>query len=345
MRVDIFDYDLPVEKIATSPARPRDASRLLDLTGGKLADKAILDLPRIFQPNDLLVINDTRVIPSRLKGLRDSVKIEITLHKQIENGIWAAFARPAKRLKQGDKIVFNSTFKAIVQSRNAGDVILDFQSDDQTILDELHKIGRMPLPPYIKRSELSKSELDQQDYQSIFAKRLGAVAAPTASLHFTPALLNEIKLQGVKQVNITLHVGAGTFLPVTASDSGDHKMHSEWAELTNDAISLIKETKKSGGRVIALGTTVLRVLESAALNGELQAFSGETDLFITPGFTFRVVDLLLTNFHQPRSTLIMLVAAFAGTNRILEAYEYAKNNGYRFLSYGDACLIENINKV
>lgn len=345
MRVDIFDYDLPVEKIATSPARPRDASRLLDLTGGKLADKTILDLPGIFQPNDLLVINDTRVIPSRLNGLRDSVKIEITLHKQIENGIWAAFARPAKRLKQGDKIVFNSTFKATVQSRNAGEVILDFQSDDQTILDELHKIGRMPLPPYIKRSELSKSELDQQDYQSIFAKRLGAVAAPTASLHFTPALLNEIKLQGVKQVNITLHVGAGTFLPVTASDSDDHKMHSEWAELTNDAISLIKETKKSGGRIIALGTTVLRVLESAALNGELRAFSGETDLFITPGFTFRVVDLLLTNFHQPRSTLIMLVAAFAGTNRILEAYEYAKNNGYRFLSYGDACLIENMNKV
>lgn len=345
MRVDIFDYDLPVEKIATSPARPRDASRLLDLTGGKLADKTILDLPGIFQPNDLLVINDTRVIPSRLNGLRDSVKIEITLHKQIENGIWAAFARPAKRLKQGDKIVFNSTFKATVQSRNAGEVILDFQSDDQTILDELHKIGRMPLPPYIKRSELSKSELDQQDYQSIFAKRLGAVAAPTASLHFTPALLNEIKLQGVKQVNITLHVGAGTFLPVTASDSDDHKMHSEWAELTNDAISLIKETKKSGGRIIALGTTVLRVLESAALNGELRAFSGETDLFITPGFTFRVVDLLLTNFHQPRSTLIMLVAAFAGTNRILEAYEYAKNNGYRFLSYGDACLLENMNKV
>jgi len=345
MRVDIFDYDLPVEKIATSPARPRDASRLLDLTGGKLADKTILDLPGIFQPNDLLVINDTRVIPSRLKGLRDSVKIEITLHKQIENGIWAAFARPAKRLKQGDKIVFNSTFKATVQSRNAGEVILDFQSDDQTILDELHKIGRMPLPPYIKRSELSKSELDQQDYQSVFAKRLGAVAAPTASLHFTPALLNEIKLQGVKQVNITLHVGAGTFLPVTASDSDDHKMHSEWAELTNDAISLIKETKKSGGRIIALGTTVLRVLESAALNGELRAFSGETDLFITPGFTFRVVDLLLTNFHQPRSTLIMLVAAFAGTNRILEAYEYAKNNGYRFLSYGDACLLKNMNKV
>ena len=313
MRVDIFDYDLPVEKIATSPARPRDASRLLDLTGGKLADKTILDLPGIFQPNDLLVINDTRVIPSRLNGLRDSVKVEITLHKQIENGIWAAFARPAKRLKQGDKIVFNSTFKATVQSRNAGEVILDFQSDDQTILDELHKIGRMPLPPYIKRSELSKSELDQQDYQSIFAERLGAVAAPTASLHFTPALLNEIKLQGVKQVNITLHVGAGTFLPVTASDSDDHKMHSEWAELTNDAISLIKETKKSGGRIIALGTTVLRVLESAALNGELRAFSGETDLFITPGFTFRVVDLLLTNFHQPRSTLIMLVAAFAGT--------------------------------
>lgn len=345
MRVDIFDYDLPVEKIATSPARPRDASRLLDLTGGKLADKTILDLPGIFQPNDLLVINDTRVIPSRLKGLRDSVKIEITLHKQIENGIWAAFARPAKRLKQGDKIVFNSTFKATVQSRNAGEVILDFQSDDQTILDELHKIGRMPLPPYIKRSELSKSELDQQDYQSVFAKRLGAVAAPTASLHFTPALLNEIKLQGVKQVNITLHVGAGTFLPVTASDSDDHTMHSEWAEVTNDAISLIKETKKSGGRVIALGTTVLRVLETAALNGELRAFSGETDLFITPGFTFNIVDLLLTNFHQPRSTLIMLVAAFAGTNRILEAYEYAKNNGYRFLSYGDACLLENMNKV
>ena len=186
MRVDIFDYDLPVEKIAISPARPRDASRLLDLTGGTLADKTIQDLPGIFQPNDLLVVNDTRVIPSRLKGLRDSVKIEITLHKQIENGIWAAFARPAKRLKQGDKIVFTNTFKATVQSRNAGEVILDFQSDDETILDELHKIGRMPLPPYIRRSELSKSELDQQDYQSIFAKRLGAVAAPTASLHFTP---------------------------------------------------------------------------------------------------------------------------------------------------------------
>ena len=206
-----------------------------------------------------------------------------------------------------------------MQSRNAGEVILDFQADDQIILEELHKVGRMPLPPYIKRSELSKSELDQQDYQSIFAERLGAVAAPTASLHFTPALLNEIKLQGVKQVNITLHVGAGTFLPITASDSDDHRMHSEWAELTNNAISLIIKTKKNGGRVIALGTTVLRVLETAALNGELRAFSGETDLFITPGFTFNVVDLLLTNFHQPRSTLIMLVAAFAGTDRILEA--------------------------
>ena len=262
MRVDIFDYDLPVEKIATSPARPRDASRLLDLTGGKLADKTILDLPGIFQPNDLLVINDTRVIPSRLNGLRDSVKIEITLHKQIENGIWAAFARPAKRLKQGDKIVFNSTFKATVQSRKAGEVILDFQSDDQTILDELHKIGRMPLPPYIKRSELSKSELDQQDYQSIFAKRLGAVAAPTASLHFTPALLNEIKLQGVKQVNITLHVGAGTFLPVTASDSGDHKMHSESYYLPENTVNTLKKVKENGGRIFVVGTTCVRVLES-----------------------------------------------------------------------------------
>ena len=345
MRVDIFDYDLPVEKIATSPVRPRDASKLLDLTDGKTTDKTIRDLPDIFQPNDLLVINDTRVIPSRLKGLRGNTNVEITLHKQLENGIWAAFARPAKRLKQGDKIVFKNTFEAIVQSRNEGEVILDFQTDDQTILDKLHQVGRMPLPPYIKRSELSKSELDQQDYQSIFAERLGAVAAPTASLHFTPALLNEIKLQGVKQINITLHVGAGTFLPITASDSDDHKMHSEWAELSNDAISLIKETKKNGGRVIALGTTVLRVLETAALNGELREFSGETALFITPGFTFNVVDLLLTNFHQPRSTLIMLVAAFAGTDRILEAYEYAKNNGYRFLSYGDACLIENMNKV
>ena len=345
MRVDIFDYDLPIEKIASSPARPRDSSRLLDLTAGKTADRTILDLPNILQPNDLLVINDTRVIPSSLNGFKNNAKIQINLHKHIENGVWAAFARPAKRLKRGDKIFFNNNFGATVRSREAAEVILDFETDDQVLLQELHTTGNMPLPPYIKRSTRSDIEADKTDYQSIFAKHPGAVAAPTASLHFTRSLINKIKMRGIKQTNVTLHVGAGTFLPVTVSDSVDHSMHSEWAELNNYSVSLIKKTKKNGGRIVALGTTALRVLETAAINGDLKTFNGETDLFITPGFTFNVVDLLITNFHQPRSTLLMLVAALAGTTRILEAYDHAKNNDYRFLSYGDACLIENMNKI
>lgn len=345
MRVDIFDYDLSVEKIASSPARPRDSSRLLDLTEGKIADRVILDLPNILRPNDLLVINDTRVIPSKLNGLKNNAKIQINLHKHLENGVWAAFARPAKRLKSGDKIFFNDNFGATVRSRDAGEVILDFETDDQTLLKELHTTGTMPLPPYIKRPVRSETEADKIDYQSIFAKELGAVAAPTASLHFTRGLINQIKKRGINQTNVTLHVGAGTFLPVTVSDSADHRMHSEWAELSSHSVSLIKKTKKNGGRIVALGTTALRVLETAALEGNLKSFYGETDLFITPGFTFNVVDLLITNFHQPRSTLLMLVAALAGTTRILEAYDHAKKNDYRFLSYGDACLIENMNKI
>jgi len=339
MRVDLFDYELPPELIAKHPARPRDAARLLDMTGTALADRTIRDLPGLLQAGDLLVVNDTRVIPSRLDGKRGEARIEATLHKRLGPGRWAAFARPAKRLRPRDRVDFAEGFGAEVISRDGGEVVLDFGLDDDALLAKLGAVGRMPLPPYIKRGANESHAEDRADYQTLFAARDGAVAAPTASLHFTPEILAALEDRGVGRATVTLHVGAGTFLPVTVEDTDEHPMHSEWAEVNAETVQRIKETKAAGGRVIAAGTTSLRVLESAARTGVLEPYSGETDLFITPGFDFRVIDLLLTNFHLPRSTLLMLVSAIAGRERILEAYEHAIRSGYRFFSYGDACLL------
>ena len=344
MRVDLFDYELPPELIAKHPARPRDAARLLDMTGPALADRTIRDLPSLLRPGDLLVVNDTRVIPSRLDGRRGAARIEATLHKRLGPGRWAAFARPAKRLRPGDRVDFNQglgteSLGAEVISRDGGEVVLDFGLGDDALLARLGEVGRMPLPPYIKRGAEESHAEDRADYQTLFAARDGAVAAPTASLHFTPEILAALEERGVRRATVTLHVGAGTFLPVTVEDTEDHPMHSEWAEVNAETVQMIADTKARGGRVVAAGTTSLRVLETAARSGTLEPYSGETDLFITPGFDFRIVDLLLTNFHLPRSTLLMLVSALAGRERILDGYAHAIASGYRFFSYGDACLI------
>ncbi len=344
MHVRLFDYHLPREFIAKRPIRPRDAARLLDITKSRSQDKFIRDLPTILNDNDLLVVNDTKVLQCRLSGKIKNTRIELTLHKRISNGCWAAFAKPARRIHQNDVIIFNNTMVADVVSKNGGEIILDFKCDDTEVLKLMKLHGRMPIPPYIKRIKSEGHEDDRQDYQSIFANRTGAIAAPTASLHFTSELLTLIKKRGIKVTNITLHVGAGTFLPVTKTNILEHNMHSEWAEITDQSIRKIKQTRASGGRIVAVGTTSLRVLETCALNGQLKPFTGETNLFITPGFKFNVVDMLLTNFHQPRSTLLMLVSAFAGRERILDAYNHAIKKKYRFFSYGDACLISRNNE-
>jgi len=340
MRVDLFDYDLPRQRIADHPVRPRDAARLLDMTGAGLADRSIRDLVSLLGPDDLLVVNDTRVIPSRLDGWRGDARIEATLHRPAGPGRWKALARPARRLRPGDTVRFAGGLDAMVLSRDAGEVELDFRLDDVTLRARLHETGRMPLPPYIRRGPDSDHARDRSDYQTLFAVRDGAVAAPTASLHFTPRLVRALELRGVRRVAVTLHVGAGTFLPVTVDDTDDHPMHAEWGSVSAGTAAEIRRTIDAGGRVVAAGTTTLRILETAAAStGRPAPFEGETALFITPGYRFRAVDLLLTNFHQPRSTLMMLVSAFAGHERVMAAYRHAIDAGYRFLSYGDACLM------
>ncbi|MEQ8587638.1 MAG: tRNA preQ1(34) S-adenosylmethionine ribosyltransferase-isomerase QueA [Thalassobaculaceae bacterium] len=341
MRVDLFDYTLPEERIARFPARPRESARLLDLTGGGMVDRVVRDLPDILRPGDLLLSNDTRVIPARLKGKRGDAGIEVTLHKREGESIWRAFARPAKKLRPGDRIVFADALAADVADKGeAGEVTLTFDRAGPDLMAALETHGTMPLPPYIKRGT-EEAENDAEDYQTVFAARDGAVAAPTAGLHFTPALLAAIEAKGVRRALVTLHVGAGTFLPVKAHDTDDHKMHSEWGEISPETAAAIAETRAAGGRIVATGTTTLRVLEAAARDdGTVPAWSGDTDLFITPGYRFKAIDVLLTNFHLPKSTLLMLVSAFAGRERILTAYEHAIAEGYRFFSYGDACLLE-----
>lgn len=343
MRVDLFDFELPDDRIATEPARPRDAARLLDLTGGGTADRIVRELPDLLQPGDLLVSNDTRVIPARLRGKRGEAKIEVTLHKREGENAWLAFARPAKKLKLGDRIDFADGFSAIVSAKGeAGEVALVFDAAGADLMAALHAHGEIPLPPYIRRSG-GASEEDRADYQTIFADREGAVAAPTAGLHFTPELLERLDARGVRRTTITLHVGAGTFLPVKVEDTDDHHMHTEWYEIPETAARAIAETRARGGRIVAVGTTSLRTLEAAARpDGAVPAGAAETDLFITPGYAFRAIDLLLTNFHLPRSTLLMLVSAFAGRERMLEAYAHAIASGYRFYSYGDASLLERM---
>ncbi|RDD60682.1 tRNA preQ1(34) S-adenosylmethionine ribosyltransferase-isomerase QueA [Ferruginivarius sediminum] len=343
MRTDDFDFDLPREFVAQHPVRPRDAARLLDV-GATLSDRHVHDLPDLLRPGDVAVFNDTRVIPARLFGHRDTVKVEATLHKPADgNGDgarWRAFARPGKRLRPGDTIAFDGGLNAAVEEKlEGGEVVLRFDRSGEELLDALETAGAMPLPPYIRR-ESGPDPRDREDYQTVFAQAPGAVAAPTAGLHFTERLLDALDRRGVKRVTVTLHVGAGTFLPVKADDPRDHPMHAEAGEIGDEAARTINEARAAGGRVVAIGTTALRLLETAAgEDGRLPAFAGESEIFILPGYRFKVVDLLFTNFHLPRSTLFMLVCAFAGTERMKQAYEHAKAAGYRFYSYGDACLL------
>ena len=341
MRVDLFDFELPQDRIATHPARPRDSARLLDLTGGGTTDRIVSELPDILRPGDLLVSNDTRVIPARLRGKRGEAGIEVTLHKREGPDSWLAFAKPAKKLRPDDRIVFSDSFSAEVAAKGeAGEVTLRFDAAGAALMAALHADGEMPLPPYTRRTGNDGSD-DATDYQTIFAGPEGAVAAPTAGLHFTPELLARLDAKGVRRTTITLHVGAGTFLPVKVDDTDDHKMHTEWFDIPESAARAIAETRAAGGRVVAIGTTSLRTLEAAArADGSVPAGSAETALFITPGYRFKAADLLMTNFHLPRSTLLMLVSAFAGRERMLDAYAHAIAEGYRFYSYGDASLLE-----
>lgn len=339
MKIDDFDFDLPSSAIAQRPIVPRDAARLLEV-GETVVDRMVRDLPRLLRPGDIMVFNDTRVIPVRLKGRRGEASIEATLHKEIAPGRWRAFVRPARRLKPGQRIRFAPEFFAEVEAKDAtGEVTLGFDRHGPSLMAALETHGAMPLPPYIKRSGDADAR-DRIDYQTVFASRPGAVAAPTAGLHFTPELLADLDGCGVRRVTVTLHVGAGTFLPVKAENIEDHVIHPEWGEIGEAAAAEINATRAAGGRVVAVGTTSLRLLETAADgDGFVRPFAGETLLFIKPGYRFRVVDTLLTNFHLPRSTLFMLVCAFSGTGRMKEAYRHAVAAGYRFYSYGDCCLL------
>lgn len=340
MRVDAFDFELPEHLIAQHPARPADSARLLAVRADGLGGHGVRDLPHLLAPGDLLVFNDTRVIPARLTGHRDQVPVEVTLHKPEADGVWAAFARPAKRLKPGQTIDFASDFHAeVIDKRDGGEVVLRFDRGGAELLRALEAHGSMPLPPYIRGGEAG--ETDRADYQTRFAEHPGAVAAPTAALHFTDRLLGELETAGIGWTTVTLHVGAGTFLPVKAEDTSDHPMHAETGEVSREAAERINAVRRAGGRIIPVGTTPLRLLETAADGqGTVHAWAGDTDIFIVPGYHFRAADRLITNFHLPRSTLLMLVAAFSGRRRILAAYEHAKAHGYRFYSYGDACLLE-----
>jgi S-adenosylmethionine:tRNA ribosyltransferase-isomerase len=339
MRTDDFDFALPPELIAQHPVTPRDAARLL-VIGETLRDKSVRDLPDLLRPGDLLVVNDTRVLPTRLAGRRGAAKIEATLHKAEGPGVWRAFARPARKLRPGDEIDFAPDVTATVRSKgDAGEVVLDFACSENELLTRLQRYGAMPLPPYIKRGAGPDSR-DRGDYQTVFAARPGAVAAPTAGLHFTPELLARLDGCGIARVAVTLHVGAGTFLPVKSEDPRDHAMHGEVGEITGDAARRINDARAAGGRIVAVGSTALRLLETArGEDGRIAPFAGETDLFLLPGDPIRTADLMLTNFHLPRSTLFMLVCAFAGEERMRLGYAHAIAAGYRFFSYGDACLI------
>jgi len=336
-----FDFDLPPERIAQIPMTPRDSARLLHVRSHGCEDRHVFDLPDLLHAGDVLVLNDTKVIPARLYGQRGAVKIEILLHKKEQPGIWLAFARPGKRLHAGDVIVFALDFSAVVlERRESGEVLIKFLADDETLFARLERYGEPPLPPYIRRTP-GEAKADKARYQTVYAARAGAIAAPTAGLHFTPELLRRLNEKNIGHITVTLHVGAGTFLPVKAERVKDHVMHAEWGEIDEATAETINKVKREGRRVIAVGTTSLRLLESAADNqGVLKTFRGETDIFITPGYRFQVVDALMTNFHLPKSTLFMLVCAFAGVEYMKAAYAQAITRNYRFYSYGDATLLE-----
>ena len=339
MRVDLFDFDLPAERIALRPAKPRDSARLLLVDGEEISDRTVLDLPKLLRRGDTLVFNDTRVIPAQLEGRRGDARIGATLHKREGTREWWAFVRNAKRLRIGDTIEFGGGVAASVAERNdEGAILLHFDGDEpvEVLLD---RAGRMPLPPYIA-SRRPADDSDRDDYQTMFARQDGAVAAPTAALHFTPRLIEALKEQGVRRETLTLHVGAGTFLPVKAEDTSEHKMHAEWGRIDAETAERLNAMKASGGRLIAVGTTSLRLLESAAdANGTIHPFEGDTAIFITPGYRFKAVDGLVTNFHLPKSTLFMLVSAMMGLKVMKRAYAHAIEQKYRFYSYGDASLL------
>jgi S-adenosylmethionine:tRNA ribosyltransferase-isomerase len=356
MRTDLFDFELPPDRIALRPVAPRDAARLLVVRPGmtpEMEDRGVGDLPNLLQPGDAVVVNDTRVIPARLRGRRlgrgvTEPAIEATLHRRLDGSRWRAFVRPGKRLSVGDvvrfgdegKVCFLGQLDATVAAKGeGGEVTLAFAFHGPVLDQALDERGAMPLPPYIARRR-APDERDRIDYQTMFAEMAGSVAAPTAGLHFTDALTSRLAERGITLHTVTLHVGAGTFLPVKAADIADHRMHAEPGSVSAGTAEALNRARRAGGRIVAVGSTALRLLESAsAEDGTIRPFQGETELFITPGYRFRAVDLMMTNFHLPRSTLFVLVAAFSGLDVMRRAYAHAIGAGYRFYSYGDACLL------
>ena len=339
MRVDLFDFELPPERIALRPASPRDSARLLFVRGDALEDRIVTDLPGLLAPGDVLVFNDTRVIPAQLEGTRGEAKVGATLHKREGPREWRAFVRNAKRVRDGDRIDFGNGVTAIAVERGEdGSILLAFEGEEPVEL-LLERAGRMPLPPYIAGKRAADAR-DADDYQTMFATEKGAVAAPTAALHFTSDLLASLAAVGIAHETLTLHVGAGTFLPVKVEDTDAHRMHSEWGRIDAATADRLNAVRAGGGRLIAVGTTSLRLLESATgEDGVIRPFEGDTAIFITPGYRFRAVDGLVTNFHLPKSTLFMLVSALMGRERMQAAYAHAIASGYRFYSYGDGSLL------
>jgi S-adenosylmethionine:tRNA ribosyltransferase-isomerase len=353
MKVDFFDFDLPEEGIALRPAAPRDAAKLLVVRQpAGFEDRVVRDLPSILRPGDALVFNDTKVIPAQLEGTRErdgsTAHIDATLHMRAGPDRWKAFVRPAKRLQVGDRIRFGHSGSAcflgtldatVAEKGEGGEALLAFDLSGPLLDEAIHAAGHVPLPPYIA-SKRAEDERDRTDYQTIYAREEGAVAAPTAGLHFTPELMRALDAAGIERHFVTLHVGAGTFLPVKADDTDEHRMHAEIGHVSAETAQALNAVRARGGRIVSVGTTSLRLLESAAgEHGKLSAWSGATDIFITPGYRFKFIDVLMTNFHLPRSTLFMLVSAFAGTETMKRAYAHAIESGYRFYSYGDASLL------
>ena len=347
MKLSDFDFDLPDDLIATRPARPRTSARMLVVRGDDMQDRTVADLPDVLQAGDRLVLNDTKVIPARLFGLRHrrsaqgkvAAKIEVTLLEPQAGGDWMALVKPLKKLKVGEDVVFSDALSATLVDKPEGTAILRFNLTGDDFDAALAEAGAMPLPPYIAAKRPADAQ-DKQDYQTVFARHKGAVAAPTASLHFDDDLLAQLAAKGIEFTHVTLHVGAGTFLPVKVDDVSQHKMHSEWGHVSQQAADEVNATRASGGRVIPVGTTALRLIESAAdKDGQLQAWRGSTDIFIRPGYRFRVADALMTNFHLPKSTLMMLVSAMMGTQKVKDIYKHAIAQGYRFFSYGDSSIL------
>jgi S-adenosylmethionine:tRNA ribosyltransferase-isomerase len=339
MRVDLFDFELPAERIALRPARPRDSARLLKVEGEAISDHVVTDLPALLRPGDVLLFNDTKVIPAQLEGVRGEARIGATLHKREGPRSWWSFVRNARRLHVGDRIDFGEGVAAsAVERGDDGAFLLQFHGDEPVEV-LLERAGRMPLPPYIA-SKRPADEADRADYQTMFAREEGAVAAPTAALHFTPQLLDALDERGIGRETLTLHVGAGTFLPVKSETIAEHRMHAEWGRIDATTAERLNAVRARGGRLIAVGTTSLRLAESAAgEDGRIHAFEGDTAIFITPGYRFKAIDGLVTNFHLPRSTLFMLVSALMGLDVMKAAYAHAVEAGYRFYSYGDASLL------